>query len=52
MQAKKENKPGFLEIFGFFFSISALTIGGGYVMVPVIQRSLEKKRLDERSRVL
>lgn len=36
-------RPGFLTIFRFFFGISALTIGGGYVMVPVIQRAVEKR---------
>ncbi len=36
-------RPGFFSIFGFFFGISAITIGGGYVMVPVIQRALEKR---------
>ncbi len=39
-----EKKPGIFLIFIEFFRISALTIGGGYVMVPVIQRALEKKR--------
>jgi chromate transporter len=35
--------PGFFSVFSLFFGISALTIGGGYVMVPVIQRAVEKK---------
>lgn len=35
--------PGFFEIFRQFFGISALTIGGGYVMVPVIQRAVERR---------
>jgi len=35
--------PGFFKIFMFFFGISAITIGGGYVMVPVIQRAVEKR---------
>jgi chromate transporter len=35
--------PGFFRIFTFFFGISAVTIGGGYVMVPVIQRAVEKR---------
>jgi chromate transporter len=35
--------PGFIKIFTFFFGISAVTIGGGYVMVPVIQRAVEKR---------
>lgn len=32
-----------LKLFLTFFKISALTIGGGYAMVPVIQKNLEKK---------
>ena len=32
-----------MTIFGFFFGISAVTIGGGYVMVPVMQRAVEKR---------
>ncbi len=39
-----EKKPGVLSIFLEFFRISTLTIGGGYVMIPVIQKSLEKKQ--------
>jgi chromate transporter len=38
-----ENGPGIIQIFLEFFRISALTIGGGYVMIPAIQRALEKK---------
>ncbi|OHD18962.1 MAG: hypothetical protein A2Y38_18610 [Spirochaetes bacterium GWB1_59_5] len=38
-----EPQPGFLTLFSFFFGISAVTIGGGYVMVPVIQRAVEKR---------
>lgn len=42
----KRPKPA--EIFWLFCRISAVTIGGGYVMVPVIQRSVERKGwLDE-----
>lgn len=37
-------QPNFFQIFRFFFGISAVTIGGGYVMVPVIQRAVEKKK--------
>ncbi len=37
------SSPGFFRIFSFFFGISAVTIGGGYVMVPVIQRAVEKR---------
>ena len=32
-----------LSLFGVFFSISALTIGGGYAMVPVIGSALSKR---------
>jgi len=39
----QEPKPGFMNIFGFFFSISAVTLGGGYMMVPIIQRAVEKR---------
>jgi len=39
----KHEPPGFIAVFGFFFGISAVTIGGGYVMVPVIQRAVEKR---------
>jgi chromate transporter len=31
------------RLFGIFCQISAVTIGGGYAMVPVIGRSLEKR---------
>lgn len=36
-------EPGFWRVFFLFFGISSLTIGGGYVMVPVIQRAVAKK---------
>ncbi len=32
-----------LKVFLTFFKISALTLGGGYAMVPVIQKNLENK---------
>lgn len=38
-----ESQPDFFHLFTFFFGISAVTIGGGYVMVPVIQRAVEKR---------
>jgi len=42
----REPSPG--ELFRVFFGISAVTVGGGYAMVPVIGRALEKRRwLDE-----
>lgn len=41
--APEAKRPSPTEIFWLFCRISAVTIGGGYVMVPVIQRSLERK---------
>lgn len=32
-----------LRLFGVFFWISAVTVGGGYAMVPVIESALEKR---------
>ncbi|MCP5465311.1 MAG: chromate transporter [Thermotogae bacterium] len=38
-----------LSLFLTFFRISALTLGGGYAMVPVMQRILEQKKwMDEK----
>ncbi|MBN1519562.1 MAG: chromate transporter [Spirochaetales bacterium] len=42
--ADTRRAPGFLSVFWLFCAISAVTIGGGYVMVPVIQRAVERKR--------
>ncbi len=40
----------FLELFLTFFKIGALTFGGGYAMLPLIQQQvLEKQWLDEQS---
>jgi len=36
-------KVSFLSIFLTFFKISLFTIGGGYAMVPVLAKNLEKK---------
>ncbi len=50
MSEPHEPQPGFFSLFTFFFGISAVTIGGGYVMVPVIQRAVEKRGwLDENA---
>ena len=35
--------PGFLDLLWFFIGISTVTIGGGYVMVPAMQRALQKR---------
>jgi chromate transporter len=35
--------PTLLTLFGVFFGISAVTLGGGYAMVPVIGSALEKR---------
>jgi chromate transporter len=39
----KPTAPSPWALFRVFFGISAVTIGGGYAMVPVIGRSLEKR---------
>jgi len=36
-------RPSAWSLFRVFFGISAVTIGGGYAMVPVIGRALEKR---------
>lgn len=41
MQASKPPSPW--RLFLFFARISAVTLGGGYVLVPVIARGLERK---------
>ncbi len=42
-------KPRLRDLFITFFSISALTIGGGYAMIPVFaDRMTKKKWLDEK----
>ncbi|HOX93057.1 MAG TPA: chromate transporter [Spirochaetales bacterium] len=41
--ASKKAQPGFWSIFFLFFGISSVIIGGGYVMVPVIQRAIARK---------
>ncbi len=35
--------PTALQLFGIFFKISTVTVGGGYAMVPVIEAALEKR---------
>ena len=41
---KKEKEVDFFPIFLTFFRISLLTIGGGYAMVPVMAKEMEKKK--------
>ncbi len=42
---KKNNKfKQYLNLFGVFFKIGAFTIGGGYAMLPFIQREVAEKR--------
>lgn len=36
--------PSLAEIFSLFFRIGMFTIGGGYVMVPVMQREITEKK--------
>ena len=35
---------GFLDLFFVFFKMGCITFGGGYAMVPVVERELIKKR--------
>ncbi|OHE62145.1 MAG: hypothetical protein A2Z99_10905 [Treponema sp. GWB1_62_6] len=37
-------KPSAWQLFTVFFSISALTIGGGYAMIPVFAHRINKKK--------
>ena len=43
-------KKNYLELFKVFFKIGALTFGGGYAMIPVIEREIieNKKWIDEK----
>ena len=43
-EAKRDNRPSISEIFLLFFKIGMFTIGGGYVMVPVMQKEISEKR--------
>ena len=44
-----EKKKLLAELFGVFFKIGAFTFGGGYAMIPFIQREMveHKKWIDE-----
>lgn len=37
-------KPGFFEIFAAFFKIGAATFGGGYAMLPILEREAVEKK--------
>lgn len=37
------NKPKLIQIFATFFKIGLFTFGGGYSMIPIIQKELVKK---------
>lgn len=42
-----------LQLFGIFFQIGAFTFGGGYAMIPLIQReTVERHRLIDQSDIL
>ena len=43
-QVKQQTKVTAWRLFAGFFRIGAFTIGGGYVMIPIIQRDLVEKR--------
>ena len=41
----RSDRPRLLVLFGIFFKISAVTVGGGLTMIPVMEREfLEKRR--------
>lgn len=40
---KKKKRAGLLEIFSVFSKIGALTIGGGYAMIPLVQNEISKR---------
>jgi len=45
----RASPPNNVQLFLFFFSISALTIGGGYAMIPVFaDRIVKKNWMDEK----
>ncbi len=39
-----KNKKIYLELFSTFFKIGAFTFGGGYAMIPIIQRDIAQKK--------
>lgn len=41
---KMEERVSLLEIFGVFAKVGAFTIGGGYAMIPIIQREMSSRR--------
>ena len=40
----KEKLKTLLELFGVFLRVGAMTFGGGYAMLPILQRELVEKR--------
>lgn len=40
----KSTKAGFFALFGTFFKIGTFTLGGGYAMLPLIQREVVERR--------
>ena len=44
MEKKKTDWKKLLQIFGAFIKIGAFTFGGGYAMIPLIQREASEKR--------
>ncbi len=41
---KKFNLKTLLTLFGIFFKIGAFTFGGGYAMIPIIQKEVSEKK--------
>lgn len=40
----KQKKPRLWELFSIFFKMGAITFGGGYAMLPILQRELAETR--------
>ncbi len=41
---KKQDKPRLRELFSIFFKMGAITFGGGYAILPIMQRELAETR--------
>ena len=44
MKTEDRKKKLFLELFLIFLKIGAFTFGGGYAMIPLIQREVAEKK--------
>ena len=41
----------YLKLFCTFAKIGMFTIGGGYAMIPLIEREIVKRKMDEQGRI-